>query len=154
MAVVITRLCQDCVDGACVDSCPVDAIVEHRPADRTSELPNQLFVNPDLCISCNQCTPECPWEAIYDEGDVPPAFSADIALNRRASEREEEYHVPVNRLLRGASSDQVEQNRAKWLRAPQRDSKAEATTPSPDQTSGTLGDTLSLRDPDVPAPWH
>ena len=68
MAVVITRLCQDCVDGACVTVCPTDAIVEHRPQDRASELPNQLFVNPNACISCNLCLPECPWEAIYDEG--------------------------------------------------------------------------------------
>lgn len=115
MAVVITRLCQDCVDGACVEVCPTEAIVEHRPADRVSELPNQLFVNPDSCISCNLCTPECPWEAIYDEDDVPKAFASDIALNRRAFEKSEEYHVPASRLLRGASSDDVERNRNKWL---------------------------------------
>src|SRR5882672_6100755 len=115
MAVVITRLCQDCVDGACVDYCPVEAIVEHRPAGRVSELPNQLFVNPDRCICCNACTPACPWEAIYEEGDVRAAFAADIALNRRAFEKEEEYHVPINRLLRGASPEEVERNRAKWL---------------------------------------
>ena len=115
MAVVITRLCQDCVDGACVDVCPTDAIVEHRPADRASELPNQLFVDPDLCISCNLCVPECPWEAIFDEDDVPAPFADDIALNRRAFEKSNEYHVPVSRLHRGASSDEVDSNRAKWL---------------------------------------
>ena len=102
MTVVITRLCQDCVDGACVEICPTEAIVEHRPADRASDLPNQLFVDPDLCISCNICIPECPWEAIYEEDDVPKAFVTDIALNRRASEKSEEYHVPASRLLRGA----------------------------------------------------
>jgi ferredoxin len=117
MTVVITRLCQDCVDGACVDVCPTEAIVEHRPADRVSELPNQLFVDPDLCISCNICIPECPWEAIYEEDDVPKAFAADIALNRRAFEKSEEYHVPLSRLLRGASSEEVESNRNKWLQA-------------------------------------
>ena len=137
MAVVITRLCQDCVDGACVDACPVDAIVEHRPADRASELPNQLYVNPELCICCNQCTPECPWEAIYDEGDVPAAFSADIALNRRAYEKEEEYHVPATRLLRGASSHQVEQNRAKWLPDAEHQSRPGANALS-DETLGVV----------------
>jgi ferredoxin len=115
VAVVITRLCQDCVDGACVDACPVDAIVEHRPVDRESELPNQLFVNPDLCICCNQCVPECPWEAIHDEDDVPVMFAADIALNRRAFEMPDEYHLPVSRLRRGASVEEVTENRAKWL---------------------------------------
>jgi len=115
VAVVITRLCQDCVDGACVEVCPTDAIVEHRPGDRASELPNQLFVDPNLCISCNLCTPECPWEAIFDEDDVPQAFASDIALNRRAFEKSAEYHVPASRLLRGATSEEVEQNRTKWL---------------------------------------
>jgi ferredoxin len=115
MTVVITRLCQDCVDGACVDVCPTEAIVEHRPADRVSELPNQLFVDPELCISCNICLPECPWEAIYDEDDVPKAFATDIALNRRALEKSDEYHVPASRLLRGATSEEVELNRNKWL---------------------------------------
>ena len=133
MAVVITRLCQDCVDGACVEACPVAAIVEHRPADRVSELPNQLFVNPDLCICCNACTPECPWEAIYDEADVPPAFAADIALNRRAFEKADEYHVPVARLLRGASAEEVERNHSKWLRAAEAPTQPQeghpATTP-------------------------
>ena len=115
MAVVITRLCQDCVDGACVDACPVDAIVEHRPADRASELPNQLFVDPNLCICCNACVPECPWEAISDEDQVPGAFVADIALNRLAFEKPDEYHVPVARLHRRVTSEEVDRNREKWL---------------------------------------
>lgn len=119
MTVVITRLCQDCVDGACVDICPADAIVGHRPADRLSELPNQLFVDPHLCISCNLCIAECPWAAIFDEDDVPSAFASDIALNRRASEQPAEYHVPESRLRRGATSEEVEQNQAKWLHAAQ-----------------------------------
>lgn len=115
MTVVITRLCQDCVDGACVDVCPTDAIVEHRPADRPSELPNQLFVDPELCITCNLCTPECPWEAIYEEDDVPALFVEDIALNRRASEKADEYDVPASRLHRHATNEDVAKNRAKWL---------------------------------------
>lgn len=114
MAFVITRLCQDCVDGACVDHCPVDAIVEHRPGGGASELPNQLFIDPVACICCNACTPECPWEAIYEEDDVPSAFVSDIALNRRAAEKSAEYHVPVQRLLRGSSADEVIRNREKW----------------------------------------
>ena len=129
MAVVITRLCQDCVDGACVDECPVEAIVEHRPADRVSELPNQLFVNPDLCICCNACVPACPWEAIVDEDNVPAMFASDIALNRRAFEQADEYHVPVTRLLRGASSEDVGENRAKWLGVGE-DRRARLTEPA------------------------
>ena len=117
MAVVITRLCQDCVDGACVDHCPVDAIVEHRPADRSSELPNQLFIDPDLCICCSACIPECPWEAIFHEEEVPAPFISDIALNRRAFEKSDEYDVPVARLHRRVTSEEVDQNRKKWMSA-------------------------------------
>jgi Fe-S-cluster-containing hydrogenase component 2 len=100
MTYVITRLCKDCVDGACVDVCPVDAIVEHRPDGRESELPKQLFIDPAECISCNQCTPECPAEAIFDEDDVPEAFRGDIALNARALGRPEGFHVALSRLER------------------------------------------------------
>jgi ferredoxin len=114
MACVITRLCRDCVDGACVDVCPVDAIVEHRPECGTSDLPRQLFINPDECICCNLCAPECPWEAIFDESDVPAPFRSDIELNAVSAQRREEFHVPVERLGRGASANEVLQNKARW----------------------------------------
>ena len=82
MAFVITRLCRDCVDSSCVPVCPVpDCIVEHRPPPGAAALPNQLFINPDACIDCGACEPECPWEAICEEGDVPAAFDDDVALN-------------------------------------------------------------------------
>jgi ferredoxin len=115
MAFVITRLCRDCVDGACVDECPVDCILEHRPSDGASELPNQLFIDPAECIDCRRCEPACPWEAIFDELDVPAPFHDDIALNARAAKREDGFDVPVTRLLRGATKQEVERNRAKWL---------------------------------------
>jgi ferredoxin len=90
---VITRLCVDCVDGACVDICPVDCIVAHRPPDRASELPNQLFINPEECIGCGACMPQCPWEAIFSEDDVPAELSDDIALNAESARRAQEFVV-------------------------------------------------------------
>jgi ferredoxin len=115
MTFVITRLCQDCVDGACVDHCPVDAIVEHRPSDEhPSDLPRQLFINPQICIDCAACVPECPWEAIYDEDDVPAAFESDTALNARTLERPKEFHVPITRLRKGATEEEVDSNKARW----------------------------------------
>jgi ferredoxin len=100
MTYVITRLCQNCVDGACVDMCPVDAIVEHRPVGRESELPKQLFIDPNQCTGCAACAPECPVEAIFDEDDVPTAFRDDIALNARAFGRPEGFDVALSRLER------------------------------------------------------
>jgi ferredoxin len=77
MAYVISRLCRDCVDTSCVEQCPVDCIVEHRPSNHASELPNQLFIDPEECINCGPCAPECPWEAIYEYEELPPEFAED-----------------------------------------------------------------------------
>ena len=115
MAYIITRLCRDCVDGSCVDVCPCDSIVEHRPDGRSSDLPRQLFIDPESCISCGACAPVCPWEVIFDEDDVPAAFHDDIALNALSSTRPGEFHVPVERLHRGATAEEVERNKARWL---------------------------------------
>lgn len=114
MAHVITRLCRDCVDGACVDICPVDCILEHRPSNGPSNLPRQLFIDPGECIDCRLCLPECPWEAITMDSDIPLAFVDDIALNALASTRNPEFHVPVERLRRGATPEEVDENKRRW----------------------------------------
>jgi ferredoxin len=120
---VITRLCRDCVDGACVDVCPTGAIVGHQRADGApSDLPNQLFINPDDCIDCRVCTPECPWEAIYIDEDLPLALVEDLALNAVTLARAAEFHVPVTRLNRRPSSEEVEANKARWGLGTERES--------------------------------
>ncbi len=113
MAYVITRLCQNCVHGACVDACPVDCIVAHRPEGEASDLPNQLFIDPNECIDCNHCVAQCPWEAIYAQRDVPDVFRDDIALNAEAARR--------NGLVRlrssasdAPSAEQITQNKRRW----------------------------------------
>ena len=80
MAWVITRLCRDCLDMGCVKVCPVDCIYEYTGADRET-YPNQLFIDPDECINCSVCEPECPWEAIFEDSAVPEPLKDDIALN-------------------------------------------------------------------------
>lgn len=115
MTYVITRLCRDCVDGACVDACPIDCIVQHAPAGGASDLPNQLFIDPDQCIHCGACEPVCPWQAIYAETDVPAAFSEDIDLNALAGKRPREFVVPTARLTRSVSLEEVERNRKRWF---------------------------------------
>jgi ferredoxin len=114
MAFVITRLCQDCVDGACVDACPCDCILEHRPAQGESDLPRQLFIDPAVCIDCAACAPECPWEAIFPDVDVPEAFKDDIALNALASGQPPDFHVPTQRLLRHPTAEEIDANRRRW----------------------------------------
>jgi ferredoxin len=72
MTFVVTEACIRCKYTDCVDVCPVDAFREG---------PNFLVIDPDECIDCAVCVPECPVNAIYAEEDVPTAQQAFIALN-------------------------------------------------------------------------
>jgi len=72
MTFVVTEACIRCKYTDCVDVCPVDAFREG---------PNFLAIDPDECIDCAVCVPECPVSAIYAEEDVPADQQAFIALN-------------------------------------------------------------------------
>lgn len=48
---------------SCVEVCPVDCIYEYQGDDRAT-FPNQLFIDPEECINCGVCEPECPNSAI------------------------------------------------------------------------------------------
>lgn len=82
MAFTITKLCADCKDIACTQVCPVDCIYEYT-GDDPSIPKNMLLIDPDECIDCNACVPECPWEAIFPNEEVPDVFFADIELNAK-----------------------------------------------------------------------
>lgn len=73
MTYVVTETCIKCKYTDCVDVCPVDCFREG---------PNMLVIDPDECIDCTLCVPECPVEAIFAEDDVPDAQQAFIELNR------------------------------------------------------------------------
>ena len=62
MTFVVTENCIKCKYTDCVDVCPVDCFHEG---------PNFLVINPEECIDCTLCEPECPAEAIYSEDDLP-----------------------------------------------------------------------------------
>ena len=62
MTFVVTGSCNRCKHTDCVDVCPTDAFREG---------PNFLVIDPDECIACALCVPECPVEAIFAEDDVP-----------------------------------------------------------------------------------
>jgi ferredoxin len=80
MTYVVTRICVDCLDKGCVEVCPVECIYELR-GEPTPALPNMLYIHPTECIDCGACEPECPWEAIYEDQEMPPEFQADVAKN-------------------------------------------------------------------------
>jgi ferredoxin len=113
MAWVITRLCRDCVDQSCVKVCPVDCIYEYTGTDREA-FPNQLYIDPDECINCSVCEPECPWEAIFEDSAVPDPFKDDVALNARIVERKKEFRVPQVEERDRPTPEQVAENKRKW----------------------------------------
>ncbi len=76
MTFVVTENCIKCKFTDCVDVCPVDCFREG---------PNFLVIDPDECIDCSLCEPECPVKAIYSEDEVPEDQKQFIGLNRELS---------------------------------------------------------------------
>jgi ferredoxin len=60
MTFVVTENCIKCKYTDCVEVCPVDCFYEGE---------NMLFINPEECIDCGVCEPECPVEAIKPESE-------------------------------------------------------------------------------------
>lgn len=76
MTFVVTDICIKCKYTDCVEVCPVDCFYEGE---------NMLVINPDECIDCGVCEPECPIEAILPDTD--DAAEKWIELNREYSEK-------------------------------------------------------------------
>jgi ferredoxin len=69
---IIAEPCIDIKDLSCVDVCPVDCI---HVADR------MLVIDPEECIDCTLCEPECPAEAIFSEEEIPDGQEKFKELN-------------------------------------------------------------------------
>lgn len=76
MTYVVTESCIRCKYTDCVDVCPVDCFKVG---------PNFLVIDPDECIDCAVCVPECPVNAIYADQDVPEDQQEFIKINRELS---------------------------------------------------------------------
>jgi NAD-dependent dihydropyrimidine dehydrogenase PreA subunit len=74
MTYVITEPCIGVKDASCVDVCPVDCI--HATDDDA-----MYFIDPDECIDCGACEPECPVTAIFAEDAVPDQWTNFIQIN-------------------------------------------------------------------------
>ena len=87
MAFVITEPCISTCDTACVSVCPVDCI--HPTKDYweaklyyENNLDDKLlYIDPEECIDCGACEPECPVEAIFEESEVPEEWNKYIKIN-------------------------------------------------------------------------
>lgn len=72
MAYVVADPCVKCKYTDCVAVCPVDCF--HEGA-------NSLIINPDECIDCGACEPECPTSAIFEEDDLPEKWAPYAEIN-------------------------------------------------------------------------
>ena len=77
MTFVVGDNCIKCKHTDCVEVCPVDCFYEG---------PNFLVIDPDECIDCALCEPECPAQAIFSEDEVPADQQQFIELNAELSE--------------------------------------------------------------------
>lgn len=74
MTFVVTEQCIKCKYTDCVEVCPVDCFHEG---------PNFLVIDPDECIDCTLCEPECPVEAIFADDELPEGQEAFVEINAR-----------------------------------------------------------------------
>ena len=77
MTFVVTESCIKCKLTDCVEVCPVDCFHEG---------PNMLVIDPDECIDCTLCEPECPVEAIFSEDELPDDQQNFLELNAELSQ--------------------------------------------------------------------
>ena len=73
---VVTEPCRDCKYTDCVTVCPVDCFYQDE---------RMLYIDPDECIGCEACIPECPVSAIFDKEYVPGEWQHYIQLNAQRS---------------------------------------------------------------------
>ena len=77
MTFVVTESCIKCKYTDCVEVCPVDCFHEG---------PNFLVIDPDECIDCTLCEPECPVEAIFSEDELPGDQKQFLEINAELSQ--------------------------------------------------------------------
>lgn len=76
MTYLVTENCIKCKHTDCVEVCPVDCFYEG---------PNFLAINPDECIDCGVCVPECPINAIIEDTNLDHDIPFWVDLNKRLS---------------------------------------------------------------------
>ncbi|PQO42594.1 ferredoxin family protein [Blastopirellula marina] len=78
MPYVVTAPCDGCKYTDCVTVCPCECFREGE---------TMLYIDPELCIDCEACVPECPVEAIYPDHAVPAEWEHFVKLNAEMSRK-------------------------------------------------------------------
>ncbi len=71
MTYVVTEACVRCKYTDCVSVCPVECFYEGE---------HMLIIDPDDCIDCGVCEPECPADAI--KPDTEPGLEHGLKINK------------------------------------------------------------------------
>ncbi len=74
MTYVIVEPCIGVKEKTCIDVCPMDCI--HGANDD-----EMLYIDPEECIDCSACVPECPVDAIFAENEVPEKWQHFARIN-------------------------------------------------------------------------
>ena len=85
MAHIVAAPCNDCKYTDCCVVCPVECFYQDE---------KMLYIDPNDCIDCEACVPECPVEAIFVEANVPAQWSSYIQLNAdKCAELKDSGHI-------------------------------------------------------------
>ena len=88
MTYVIAQPCVDTKNGACVEVCPVDCI-------KSADGEPQFYIDPDLCIECEQCELVCPVTAIFLDTKLPAEWHEYIDKNAGFFRATKEAPMPI-----------------------------------------------------------
>ena len=75
MTHTVCQPCYDCKYTDCVAVCPVECFYQDDM---------MLYIDPNDCIDCEACVPECPVEAIFAEATLPEEYAHWLELNAEA----------------------------------------------------------------------
>lgn len=89
MAHVVGEACVKCKYGDCVEVCPTNCFYEAE---------DMLVINPDECIDCDACVPECPVSAITGDSDAKPEY---IEINKNFAWAEDKRRTSKNDVTHG-----------------------------------------------------
>lgn len=92
MTYIVTKPCLGTLDKSCVEVCPVECFyhVKKRKYNERfgvevtdEEKVGMMLINPDECIHCGACEPECPVEAIFEDTSVPAEQEEFLKINQQ-----------------------------------------------------------------------
>lgn len=92
MSFIIGKSCLGCLFADCVSVCPVDCIngpiqidglgKEIQSMTDEEKVGKQMYINPDVCIKCGACIPECPVDAIYRDEKEAMHFNDEESIHK------------------------------------------------------------------------